>query len=304
MHIISIVYQLVGSIVSVNKGLFNPTPMGCRIAEYPPKCDLNDKVRCIRGSDSKMYVWLFTGVAMGSIIFFVKKRERFMNRRLSFSTNSLCQSSHTIKQSRAVMIQGIFYVGSFILVFIFPSVYTLSRTKPIFLVVLSQLFWPLQGFLNSLIYFWPRYTKSRGEFKDQSFCWIVKDMIFSTTLEKERRRAVLQSIRRRKGASLMASTSKRRQSGFSLKDDTESTAANGNLTSSYHVSSLVIIGSDNVIDESSSSTMNDIDGDPVVKLKYLRAEFVKEAEMDSSDECEEEFDDAMIAIAATHFDKV
>jgi hypothetical protein len=107
--------------------IFNPTASGCRLAEYPPKCDLTEKVTCLWGDRAKVYVWIFTGVAldvsfgviilcMGSIIFFVKRRERIMNRRFSFANNPLSQSKHLIKQSREVMVQGLFYVGSFTLV--------------------------------------------------------------------------------------------------------------------------------------------------------------------------------------------
>ena len=306
MHIISIVYPLVGSIVSVFKELFNPTPWGCRIAEYPPKCDFDDYVPCIRGSNINLYIWLLSGIglnislgiitfSMGSIIYFVKKREHIMNRRLSFSNNAVCQSRHMIKQSKEVMIQGLFYVCSFILVWIFSSAYTLSRTKPNFLIVLSQLFWPLQGFLNSLIYFWPRYNKSRDEFKDQSFCWLVKDMIFTTTHEKEQRRAVLQSIRRRRSG-IMTLTSKRRESAFSLKDEKASNSGNSNSISSDITSFAVHVGSDDVIDELSSSASDDIDGGHLVNLQNVRAKSEKEPQGDSSDECEDEFDDIMKGI--------
>jgi hypothetical protein len=226
---------------------------------------------------------------MSSIIFFVKRRERVMNRRFSFGNHRIARSEGLIKQSKQAMVQGLFYIGSFILVWIFSSVYSFVKSRPVALIILSQFFWPLQGFFNSLIYFWPRYTKTRNENQDKSFFWVIKDMIVTTTFQKEQRRAVLHSVRRRRGSGLFSA----RRDQDKVHDVSATTTRN--FTSLDLASSAVPLENNDIMPA-------DMDGDPVVMLQRLRSGSDYEAGNVFSEQSSEKVDEIILLIAATQSD--
>jgi hypothetical protein len=209
LHVVSIGYPLLGSIVAESFGMFNPTPAGCTMSAYPYDCDdgRNNKT-CTRGAHAYIFRWIFSGsvilfafsvtvACMLSIILHVRSRERIMNRRFSFNNSEISRSRSLVKQYKAVTAQAFMYICSFFLVWIIPCMVSLWKTGPLVLRVLGAIFMPLQGFFNSIIYFWPRYVKTKEEHADKSFWWRLKDMIFTTTLAKEQRRVVRHAVRRR-----------------------------------------------------------------------------------------------------------
>jgi hypothetical protein len=59
------------------------------------------------------------------------------------------------------------------------------------LLVLAQFFCPLQGFFHVLIYVWPRYIKSKEEYPDKTFGWLLQDAVVTTTRVKQQRRQAM-----------------------------------------------------------------------------------------------------------------
>jgi hypothetical protein len=117
-----------------------------------------------------------------------------MNHRFSFGNHPVAQSAHLIKQTQAVKRQACLHFISFVLVFGFGSAYRILMKRSIqllSLLVLSQFFCPLQGFFHFLIYAWPRYIKSKEEYPDKTFGWLLQDAVVTTTRVKQQRRQAM-----------------------------------------------------------------------------------------------------------------
>jgi hypothetical protein len=149
---------------------------------------------------------------MASIVLFVRKRERIMNRRFSFRNEQISRSRSLVKQYKAVTAQASLYVGSFAVVWVFPGINSVISSKSVAVLILTQFFLPLQGFFNCLIYFWPRFVKTKEEHSDKSICWILNDMIFTKTLEKEQRRVQVHAQQRRRNSLVIPSNEKNHRS--------------------------------------------------------------------------------------------
>jgi len=80
-------------------------------------------------------------------------------------TSKKVSSSKKESSSRKVSEQALFYVGSMFLTWIFPSCARFSQmingSSPFALLALTTMSAPLQGALNSLVYFKPRYKRYR-----------------------------------------------------------------------------------------------------------------------------------------------
>ncbi|CAB9502227.1 expressed unknown protein [Seminavis robusta] len=98
------------------------------------------------------------------------RRRSIFNRRQS-------QPPSTLRQSRRIASQGLFYVVSFFLTFVFPSWARVSQmvsgTSPFAVTALFAVFFPLQGFFNAMVYFRPRYLRYRQANPDVGICRIL-----------------------------------------------------------------------------------------------------------------------------------
>ena len=238
MHILSISYPLIGAIVSASMGLYKSNPHMCAYEIHPHSSSSTDYHynRSSRYSSSK-FVWIFIGgglivsftivaFCLATIVYTVSNRQHTMNRRFSFANHPIAQSSHLSKQIHAVKRQAYLYLISSIIIWGFSSVHrillmipamerhqqqsSLSSSISSVLLILSQIFNPMQGFFHGIIYFWPRYIKSKEEYPDKTLGWLLYDAIITSTHEK---------IQRRQSVTLQKHYARRRKSMTEIKNN-------------------------------------------------------------------------------------
>jgi len=173
----------------------NCSNIWCWIAKYPMGCGGDGSVPCEHGEHADVLRWVFyygplwicIGVVAGSmflVYWYVRNLEVKANQytskystvgRASIGRASIGNSSsiaiggernETVRQnkrSRAVAQQGLFYAGSFALVWVFGTINRAMQLadykRPWQLKFLLAIFEPSQGFLNFLVYVRPRFLK-------------------------------------------------------------------------------------------------------------------------------------------------
>ena len=98
------------------------------------------------------------------------------------------------KRLKLVSSQARLYVGAFFLSTIWPllvrvletytsDVYSYYETKIYWILVCQNIFFPLQGFWNLLVYVRPKYLKCRREFKLESKFWALRRAMYGPGVE-------------------------------------------------------------------------------------------------------------------------
>jgi len=168
----------------------NCSNIWCWIAKYPMGCGPDGSVPCEHGEHADVLRWVFyygplwicIGVVSGTtflVYWYVRNLEVKANQYTSkYSTvgrASTAGSSSIVlggerneklrqnKRSRAVAQQGLFYAGSFVLVWVFGTINRAMQMadakRPWQLKFLLAIFEPSQGFFNFLVYVRPRFLR-------------------------------------------------------------------------------------------------------------------------------------------------
>lgn len=191
LHAIPIVFALVTATAGVFLESFNPVTLGvgCWVAAYPAGCEKDDStIECTRGENAKLIMWIFGGfviiisyiiiiISMARIYYLVRNQLRKMEMRYStgslgsIGTTSRKRSNGTSNRLRKISTQAFLYIGAFFLTYIWPSLNRIFESegniKRYFIMSLcSQIFYPLQGFLNLFIYIRPRLSDLTKQYPD------------------------------------------------------------------------------------------------------------------------------------------
>jgi hypothetical protein len=180
------------AILALQKELYNPTSFGCRIATFPPQCEIRPGP-CLRGQKAHAYnlalflypvlvifVWLVLSMSM--IYLALYKTDKIMERREENQDWSRVSSSGPAKRPRKISTlrkkfatQGLLYCTAFIMSWIFnltlASITEFQPPPPDYyysLSVLGVILSGLQGFFNACIYIRPRYLRYRLKKKEES----------------------------------------------------------------------------------------------------------------------------------------
>jgi len=172
----------------------NCSNIWCWIAKYPLECGTDGQVPCEHGEHADVLRWVFyygplwisIGVVAGSmslVYSYVRNLEMKANQytrkysskisRASIASGASSGSNvqgeernETLdqnKRSRAVAQQGLFYAGSFALVWVFGTINRAMQLagakRPWALKFLLAIFEPSQGFFNFLVYVRPRFLR-------------------------------------------------------------------------------------------------------------------------------------------------
>jgi len=162
-HIISLGYPFAIALYAVLKGHMNPTPTACWIGEYPRGCVGSE---CIRGEhyvSLRMYgalLPIFLSiiviiVSMCMLYNHVKKLEDAVHSYSSRWTRKLSG-----RQSKRVFRQASLYIGAFFTIWtpyllqgcVIKILYGDSARITYWTLLATQIFSPLQGLFNALIY--------------------------------------------------------------------------------------------------------------------------------------------------------
>lgn len=154
----------------------------CWIAPFPLECgEPGSEVECERGGTYKfLFLWLcMLPVAMSNIVIIgsmfmlyrtVKQQERAIG---DFQSGGDAKSGGESNSKRVAM-QGISFVGAFLITYFFyyiaGAIYMMgiAPPKPTWLYLTVSFFLPLQGFFNLLVYIRPRVSKYQGDNPDAS----------------------------------------------------------------------------------------------------------------------------------------
>jgi len=202
MHAFALLGNLGFAITSLCLNLYNSMGNFCYLAPYPLGCAQSDGIECTRGENALIFRWYFCGFwmislflfipcSMASVFWTVWQQERKMKRRYGF-LNQPNRSSGTeftngdqvrrnhsrltriSERTNEVAKQGLAYVVAFFLTWMWSFILRLEDqvTGPpnsAFLIILAQIFNPLQGFLNYLVYIRPRVSRMRKQDPNVSF---------------------------------------------------------------------------------------------------------------------------------------
>jgi hypothetical protein len=172
MHSISILLPVVGGTYAAIKGYMNPLyfpPGSCYVTRYPPLCGRDSRddpaVECTRGQNMRKFDLLMGGaqisLCFGIIIvcmalIFARVRATEIKQREHLPEGA----SRKLKLTRQTSIQALYYIGAFFLCNTWNVAYQLAMesktfddyekdaTKWFILLLLTRVFFPLQGTKN------------------------------------------------------------------------------------------------------------------------------------------------------------
>ena len=207
VHTICIVYPMILAILGLFLSIYNPSSDpgagNCVAEKYPADCGSKD-VPCLRGEYAEIFVWLSGGIPLilvfviliscNLIIFFfvrdieintTRYRPHNQVRRFSgipgqdnqFKSKSVSISKATSK-TYLVATQSFLYVFAYFLCWIWTLLTRAlhmvdNREAEAFCTfeIIKQIFLPMQGFFNFLVYVRPKYLNWRKNFPTKSRFW-------------------------------------------------------------------------------------------------------------------------------------
>lgn len=198
MHITAITFPFLTGLWAASIGIFNSTGLSCWIAPNPYGCSETDT--CIRGSRVRVFIWAFSGVplilatiiilgCMSMMVLSVMEQDKKM-KSYGFNNSSIFTSRNRLGFSKDAQIQALYFVLAFGTSFIWISITRiyemLSEPVPFVIVLLSQVFFPLQGLLNFCIYMRPRFKAVKARNNSKSFCWLLMETVKGNEINTRR----------------------------------------------------------------------------------------------------------------------
>lgn len=178
LHILPTLLGLGTAVVALVLKLYNPGGWNCWINPIPTGCQQTFNANgaeptCVRGDNASVYqIALFYGPLWSIILFAIASMATvyIAVRRQEKKAEKFCQmhsNKKKRKKRRLVLFQSFFYIGAFLITWIFPSSARLSllitNYIPPWLSLLAKCFAPVQGLLNCVAYFRPRYLRCKEE---------------------------------------------------------------------------------------------------------------------------------------------
>jgi hypothetical protein len=205
VHILAWGFPLVYAITVVSLQLINPNPyLGiCNTIPYPIECTFLDDVECVRAEMATFIVPVHDAISLLYVVislvstwlvyWTVRKQSRTMTR---YNVDGTINENQR-KRERAVAIQAVCLSGAYLIGFntivsveLLKGIYSPKLSGigdledyPFFFVAefLIWLLFPLQGFVNCLIYIRPRYQRWRNYFPEKSWLWSFRMVVTGQT---------------------------------------------------------------------------------------------------------------------------
>ncbi|GFH50176.1 hypothetical protein CTEN210_06652 [Chaetoceros tenuissimus] len=179
-HTVPIAFGVLTAIIAVSLQTIGNADWDCWIA--PNESNSNEKlVRAFQWAFFFGPLWLcmlFNCVNMFRVYRVVKETEA-KAAKWRAGENLFVQTKNVAKQN-------LLYVLGFMLTWIFPTIARIVQaahgTVPKWLVVVCGTFIPLQGFVNSLVYFRLRFHKCGAEHSDKGTLWVIGRIILLTLM--------------------------------------------------------------------------------------------------------------------------
>jgi len=175
-HIVASGISFGGATVALVLKLYNFQGNKCTMTPYPPGCAESEDVQCTRGANAYLLSQLLAGVplylslvgvaaCMIHVYWTLRSRElaagQYSFRRQLRGNQSRTERERRAKHSlsKKMAEQGVLYVGALFLTYIWTiilhAVKAATGEIPFPLLLLSQIFVPLQGLFNFIIYIRP-----------------------------------------------------------------------------------------------------------------------------------------------------
>ena len=194
MHTVVLSFVLFTAICAQVKGYANENIPVCWVGTSPPLCDVLPNIQCIRGESYRDFVrwaitypvWIESGsifacllTVMWTVIEKRKSSARFVFQEQGNTVTSVIQrqTSRTFDaQTRSVVVQCLLYCFSFtngIFWQTFQLTLQFRKTEGLFqqwffVVALSIILFPLQGFFNFIVFIRPGYLHMRSQYPERS----------------------------------------------------------------------------------------------------------------------------------------
>jgi len=265
MHMIPIGYDLVTAFVSLKLDLLHPANVYCWIGPTPYGCEYDPTIECDRDPNF-YYLFVFYFNALPNLVYVplmtcymciigatvVQKYQQ--SRRYCFEGNARASQKNFLQdeKTRQVIVQCFLYAFWFLNIGIWVSIcsiFTMANKeydylgKHFWIVSMSAILFPLQGFFNLCIYIRPRYLSIRqGSLREEGRWFAIREAIWhpvETRMKRESR----------------ASFSRHSTSEKAKETNLESTGENDIISDSMELSELGGISSNNDF----CSSLRDVD---------------------------------------------
>jgi hypothetical protein len=213
VHILPWVFPLILGSVALAFSCFNPSSVlgVCTFATYPVDCRLihDDPDACERCGYDKLRFVLWPAGAMAVVaasigfigtwlVFWTVRNQSRRSNRFDYEVSSgskktSTMTAHREKRIRAVAWQAFFYAMGFMNAFFVPLVsmflvfyITASRERiytqndsglPFFTMLLMYAFYPVQGFINWMVYCRPIIVRWKDCHQDRSWWWCYQQLL-------------------------------------------------------------------------------------------------------------------------------
>ena len=142
---------------------YNPVPYVCWIQSYPIDCDTSDEYECLRGDNAKFLRTVFMTVPFVIIlvVIVVSMTLLYLSVKKQESSVSQYRSYRASNRSRKVFTKAVWFIGSYIFMWIPGAVLTELTKRGIYsygAVQYVSIVVPLQGFFNAIIYNYEKLT--------------------------------------------------------------------------------------------------------------------------------------------------
>lgn len=195
-HLFAFGWPFVTSIIGLKMELYNFTGNKCRIGSYPFDCIKNENIECTRGKNAFIWRHIFVGVwapiwmiwlTVSSVWISCRiRRLEVRNVRRDIETGTISSHLRILFASETKILgeQCILYSTVVYFTFAWPfflrTIQRITNCRPFWLIMVSQIFFPLQGFLNLLVYARPEVMNIRRENPQMSWYDVITEFFHST----------------------------------------------------------------------------------------------------------------------------
>lgn len=205
IHIVPVLVPTLFGIYGLTTQQFNPDPVFafCDISVYPSNCLDVDSIECERGLsyaalriflNSVVLLAVLIGTVSTWLVYWTVQQRIKRSRRHSFVVASYAtniDNPQQLKRIRSVAWQAFWYTAAYlnaVLIFFFlPFAVQLDGTGRVqnttglfALVTLLYFLFPLQGFLNCLVYLRPVLVRWKERSDDTTWLWALKKTLSGT----------------------------------------------------------------------------------------------------------------------------
>mmetsp|Transcript_3751 Transcript_3751/g.10556 ORF Transcript_3751/g.10556 Transcript_3751/m.10556 type:complete len:399 (+) Transcript_3751:750-1946(+) len=195
VHAAAAVLSLTLPVLAVSWRMMNPEIVSglCMMVEYPNGCNDDEEVECINGADvggllgysAAAIIYLFGFVGFGCTFGLYWTVRSTIKRNERFAADSTLSDRHK-QRLRRVSWQCNMYALAYLNTIMWPAIHQIllgvwsalddrpGDIGPFLLVLISILFFPLQGFFNMLVFVSPRYQLWRNALPEEPWTYVLR----------------------------------------------------------------------------------------------------------------------------------